>query len=591
MSAPRRPHRTGRAACVLAAAAIALTTFGALPRAARGDPPGALAAWEAEVEHETEAQSRDIEDARQRKALPSVVSRYANRVSRDPSALNHYLLGRVLYYAQDPVGARNQMTLALQANRDFWYAHLKLAVLYDELKNPAEADRHVRAALEAKPGNLDALRLAAKLAVNGEDLERAVLLLQQLLARKPADLEIREVLARVHMRRKDWDAAAREWRVLAGRDPGNAGVRYLLGVCLHRKGDVDAAVTELEEAVRTDPRADRPLRVLLEIYLSDRYLARDERKPAISAAERLLPLVSGAEQKQIAELLEKLRKGPLPPPVAAEAPKAPTIDQVVAACQDAEVARRRAALRWFHDEIIAGRMEGKPVPTSIRRRISPTVETDWECRAWVVKIEGQLGAHGTVQLARALYDPERSVRALAADTMGEVAHPAALAYLLPLVLRTPEDVDPFEFDAYRAAAARVVGPDAPGDARPSKTREDVATRREEWRRWSLSEASVPAKVAAVRGVAAVGEPTPERFLVDLVCDASYKVFREAFLSLRTAVARPPDDPVERKTFPRFPKVADEELTRPMMRPIQDRIVDWWAEWVAEHRAYLRESGR
>ncbi len=540
--------------------------------------PAALAPWEAEVEHETETQTQEIEDARQRKSLANVVARYQNRLTRDPSALNHYLYGRALYYAEDPVGARRQMSAALAAEPRFWYAHLKLAVLFQELANPAERDAHLAAVLAVKPGHAEALKLSANAALDAKDWEKGIRILEALLTRYPADLEVRQNLAMAHYQRKDWEAAARELRILRGRAPANARFAMLLAAALLQKGDPEGGVKEAEDAARLESGNARPLKLLLEIHASRGDWARLQ-----ATYERLLPLLSGAELKAASEALERLRAGPPAPGPAETAPKPPTIDQLVAACQADEPAVRREALRHFHRGILEGAV--REVPPSIRRRVTEDVEPDAQCRSWVVQIEARLMSRGLVNLSFALSDRDRNVRMLAVEAMGDIGHPAGLAYLLPRILQVD---DPVEVGAIRNALARLTGRADARDRPPPSTAEEVEAIREEWRRWRLSDESVPAKVEAVKGLVAIGDPIRERYLAWFALDNSYETFREAYLALRDSVAEAPSNPLERKTFPRFPRVPDAELTRPGMRAVQDRVLAWWNDWLAERAAWLAE---
>ena len=213
------------------------------------------------------------------------------------------------------------------------------------------------------------------------------------------------------------------------------------------------------------------------------------------------------------------------------------------------------------------------------------VEPDAQCRSWVVQIEARLMSRGLVNLSFALSDRDRNVRMLAVEAMGDIGHPAGLAYLLPRILQVD---DPVEVGAIRNALARLTGRADARDRPPPSTAEEVEAIREEWRRWRLSDESVPAKVEAVKGLVAIGDPIRERYLAWFALDNSYETFREAYLALRDSVAEAPSNPLERKTFPRFPRVPDAELTRPGMRAAQDRVLAWWNDWLAERAAWLAE---
>jgi tetratricopeptide (TPR) repeat protein len=560
------------------AAVVALASVAAPVSRARAEEPVRLLPWESEVEHETEAQTREIEEARQRHAVASVVTKYASRASRDPSALNHYLLGRAQYYNQDPVAARNQMTAALTADSGFWYAHLKLAVLYAELKNPSEAQAQVEAALAAKPGYPETMRLAANLAIDAKDWPRARRILEEMASRNPSDVEVRGNLVTVLIQLEDWEGAEHELRVVRGRDPGNARIGWLLGYVLWRKGDAVGARKELEEHLTAHPGDVKAAKLLFEICARARDVVG-----AQAVYDKVLPQLSGKDQQAFREALDALRKGPAP-----KEDRPPTWEEVLAATRSEDADRRKRALQYFYQGLATA--QTAQVPTEVRRRIVEDVEPEWQCRAWVVKIEGLLGPRGLVNLARALYDPRPEVRSLAAEVIGDVGHPTGMLYLFPHLFNAPggSDADPGEVDTIRAALDRLAGRQSEPVGRPVTTKAEVEATRDDWRRWSKSDASTPVKLQAIEGLAKVGEPMPERYLVAFVADGSYDVFRAAYAAILAGISRAPNDPVERKTFPRFPRFADADVTPTTMRRVQDRVVDWWNDWIAERKAWLKE---
>jgi hypothetical protein len=150
--------------------------------------------------------------------------------------------------------------------------------------------------------------------------------------------------------------------------------------------------------------------------------------------------------------------------------------------------------------------------------------------------------------------------------------------------------DPAEHEAIRSALSRIVGFEDRPKGSPVLRPEDVDASREAWRRWNLSDASVPAKLAALEEFPTLPEPLPERYLVDFVADPSFDVMRAGYLALRKVASRPATDPVSTKLLPRFPRYEDSQVTRGSMRTVQDRVRAWWDEWHAERRALLRASG-
>ena len=178
---------------------------------------------------------------------------------------------------------------------------------------------------------------------------------------------------------------------------------------------------------------------------------------------------------------------------------------------------------------------------------------------------------------------------LAAEAIGGTRKPVGLAYLFPFLASDGMSVP--EYQSVRAALSEITGfRDLPAGTKAVATAEDVTASREAWRRWRLSDASDDVKRAAVSQLIEYREQSAERFLYDFVLDPSFDVMSEAYRAMRNALARPPRDPVEGRTFPLFPSVADTEVTRANMRSLQDRVIVWWNQFVTERRAYL-QAGR
>ena len=571
-------------AAVLAAAGAG---WGRLPAARAADDPAAPA-WEQEVERETREQTRQIEQAKRAKTMRDVVAAYANRVSRDgETALNCFLYGRALYHADDATAARNQMKRALQQDPRFWPAHVKLAQLAIEAGNWAEAESQIAAALQGKPTDLEALETAWRLSVQRKEWEAARRRLETYLSRSPGSLEARQALALVHLERKDWDGALREARLVVQADPKSPGGRFVVAAALRRKGDLAAAAKELEALAAEQPQNLQVLDELRAIAVQ-----RKDAPALISALGRMLPLLAPDKQRQVAVMLEALRKDPQGAFAVGgkEAePHGPTLSELVAEAQNPDVARRRAAIQALYDAVFQG--EVKQVPGALLRRMLPLDEPDPDCRKLVVRISGHLGEPVLPMVALVLHDEDRQVRMLAAETLGDSGSPVAVVYLLHLVL-SGDAADPLEFETLRAALAAATGTDdLPAGKMRVTTADDVAVSREAWRRWMISDASSPPKIAGIRRLIALKDTSAEWYLYDFVMDPNFEVMREAYVAMREATKREPRSPVERKVFPTFPRVEDADVTRPAMRAIQDRVAAWRSAWAAENRADLEAKGK
>lgn len=576
--------RTGPA---VAAALAAVLLASSLPGA--GGPRAATAAdapkapWELEVEQQQADQTARLEEARRRKSVPSLVQYYESRLSRAPSPLNRYLLGRAQYWAGDPAAALRNMELVLREDPSFYFARVRLAILSFERKDLDGAAREASAVLAARPDQAEAREVLTQVAVVRKDWAGALRLLNERLDRVPDDLRVRAMLVKVHLERRDLDAALREARFLRAREPDNPQFRQALAVVLVERGEVDAAATELELLARQRPGDLDVLDMLRRCYARKKDWARLQ-----TTLERMVPHLPEDARKDVLAMIEELKKGP--PDATAPAERRVEWADVFRAAKGADPKMRVRALQAVYEGAMRGAFA--QLDGDLLRRVHPGVESDAEARAWVVRIHGTISPPEIPLLQIALYDDVPKVRALAAETLGDLGRPLAVVYLLPLL--EVEGMDVFEYQSVRDALSRLVGfSDLPAGTTSVATPADVAASREAWRRWNFSAGSADVKQRAVDELLAAGrrEPTPERYLYRFVMDPDFAVMSSAYRAMRDVVARGASstNPVERKVFPQFPSVPDAEVTRASMRALQERVAAWWSVWVAERRASIQKG--
>lgn len=163
-------------------------------------------------------------------------------------------------------------------------AALRLATAHSALGQDAQAERAFARAAEIAPGSLDVRAYRALHYARGRDWQRAVPLLEQVVAQEPARLPPLEALARLRERQDRPREALELWqRVLALRQATAAELLHLGGLAM-RAADTKGAIAWFEKARAVQGAAfahDLELGVL---YLAQRRLpeARDalERVPA-----------------------------------------------------------------------------------------------------------------------------------------------------------------------------------------------------------------------------------------------------------------------------------------------------------------------
>jgi len=547
-------------------------------------------AWETAVREAEQEEDRELDEARRTGSTTRIVRQYESRVSRQPSALNHYLLGRALYYDGDRAGAERQLRRALELQRDFWFANLRLAMLDLERKDLASAERHVTEVLQRRPRELGALKLYAQLLLEKKDWDRAIRVHEDLLAQEPTNLGVRRNLAFALMEKGDWPRAVKELRVLRGRLPNEPAVRWYYATALYQTGELKEAARELEGLVRLEPENVRALDLLKVIYVT-----LQDAKSLHATLERMLPLVQDeAIAARIKELLKQLEEGEgpgAPPPEAGAAWDEDSWMALIDRCTDAtSVETRRRALQTYYGANFP------QMPHVLVSRVHPDYEPDAICRRWLLRIMGQMKNPQLAQVtAFALRDPDIAVRAAAAETLGEIETPSGLLYLMYVLLGAPLDTEPTEgqvtlLNAARRAAIQITGRlDERGGADVWVPAESLGDVRRDWMTWLASPDGVHARLRAIADLEAQEDLRPELHLLDDVSDPDLSISRAAYGVLLRRSRLPSDDAVAAAMWPRFPFFAAGDLTEENMGKVRAAVRAWWDEWVALRKKTLDEA--
>jgi tetratricopeptide (TPR) repeat protein len=568
--------RTWHAGVALGILALALVIPGA---DAHADEP-----WEAEVRAAEEEENRLLEDAKRSGNLAQLEARYASRLGRHPTALNHYLYARVLYHAGKAAEADRQLRRVLQLEPRFWFANLRLAMLEIERGNLEEAERHLKAVLSRRPREPDALQLLALLRTEAKDWNRALRVLEDLLSLDPENLQIRMQIALVLMEKKDWGRAVKELRILRGRRPRDPLVRRYYATALFQAGSLKDAARELEGYLRLQPDDLGALDMLQIIY------ARlEDRKGFEATLERMLPLAPNDEARdKIQEMLDRLRA----PPGPAEAMPQATWEDMVERCTDEkDVEKRRAALQAYYASNFPR------VPDSIVKRAHYTHEPDPICRRWVLRIIGQMTNPLLAQVAAyALRDPDMQVQAGAAEALGEIGTASGVIYLLPTLLGSKLDAPPTPDQVAVLNAARWAmifltdRADAFGSKDVAVPAESLKEMRDDWMVWFASEDGVHARLAGIKDLEAQKDLRPELFLLEDVSDPSLEIAKAAYGVLLRRSKKPSHDAVAAAMWPLFPKFEESDLTEEGMGKVRGAVVAWWKDWVAMRQKGSGSSG-
>ncbi len=584
----------------MAARALALLLLGGLGAGlvlpARADAP-----WEQAVQRARREQDRLLQGAEREAEQRNLVTLYRNRAMARATALNQYLLGRILYYTGREDEARAPMQEALRLDPGFWFAELGLAQLALRTRDLAAARQAINSVRSRRPADLNALKLDAHLCVAERRWPEAQRLLEAVLGQspeRPEQLALRRLLGEVAMELGQWETA-RTWIEAVRREAGDDPVlAWQHAVVLFELGEDEGV---LQALARLEARAEKSLPVL---NLRQAALLRLQRVPEwIATLREMEPLLpEGPERAEVRALLAQYDRGlrPTPPePGFRRDPLAELLQRIQA---DPDPDRRREALQRYYDADLA------TLEASVLARYDPTVEPDPGCRMWVMRLLGRFGRDSATArtasqvatyLARALDDPASRVRRIAAEELGANGDPAATLYLLRALLAQPLDplpADPgmrqaleVEFNAYRIALSRATRrPDLPASAGTWAPLEAAAGIQAGWAEWARApEAVAPLCEALAALCGAEGRPElwclswASTFVVepypDPVALAAYRHIRAEVEAL---------DPERRalRLLRDFPVHSDEDLAQGGAAPLRTAVREWWRRFLELRRA-------
>ncbi len=560
-------------------------------RATAADEP-----WETEVRAALDAQDQELGQARRQGSLGGVATRYASRLGRQPTALNHFLLGRVLYFSGDKDGARRHLVQSLEMEPRFWFSRLRIAMLEVEEGHTQRAEDALAEVLRAKPHEPDALKLLARIRMAAEDWDGALRPLEMLLSLDSSDENVRRMIVVCHMKKEDWTTALSELRVLRDRHRDDPDIRWLYARALFETGDYKETVRELEALNLQLTQPDVRLLDMLRIA----YARQKDWKGVERTIERMLPLVpEGDVKEKLQRALDELRAGHVP----GEQPQAPTGEEAEAqnrlaklieqAMDDADAEARREALQTYYEAAVP------MLPSALARRVFWKLEPDATCRKWLHRIMGRLQNGALAQIAAyGLYDPDPSVQVVAAEAIGEIGAPSGILYLLPFFLGpsldgTPSEVLTRKINAARGALIQLTGrPDAMGGDGVWIPADRLAAMRLDWQQWLAGPAGVRARLAAIHDMGERGEDRPHVYLIEDVQDPHAEVARAAYGVILHRAQEDPGkdkDAVAAAMWPRFPRFEPSALEGAGLAKMQKAVEAWWDAWLAAREK--QRSGR
>ena len=169
----------------------------------------------------------------------------------------HILLGRASYDQGDSAKALEHLQAALALDDKLLLAHFYSGVVYLKLGRFDEAKKEFEAELSLNPNDLQAKYNLAYVLLAGQETERGIRLMGEVILRKPQFADAHFELGKALLKAGQGKEAIQNLEIAAKLDPAKAHIRYQLGrayISVGRKAEGDGQIEisrQLKEKERT----------------------------------------------------------------------------------------------------------------------------------------------------------------------------------------------------------------------------------------------------------------------------------------------------------------------------------------------------
>lgn len=174
------------------------------------------------------------------------------KITNDPSAVTHTLLGRVLESLDDPDSAEVELRRALEIDPHYEEAQYNLAMLLDDSRKEEKLGL-LRQSIAEDPDYFAALRNLGFELVKGKQFTEAESYLNRALGLEPTDVSLRWYLGQLKWMQGDLSSAELHFRKAVELDPGVGKSHELLGRLYQHTDRVEEANREFFSAIELDP--------------------------------------------------------------------------------------------------------------------------------------------------------------------------------------------------------------------------------------------------------------------------------------------------------------------------------------------------
>jgi tetratricopeptide (TPR) repeat protein len=186
-----------------------------------------------------------------------------------------YDLAKIYLKSGNADEAEATLRSGVAAMPDNWRMKKDLIDFLGENRGLNAAEQEIHALMQAHPGNNDLYFWLADLYISHNATDRAVLLLEQIIARDDADhssLGARTSLARIQFVKGNRELARKLVAAVLDKDPGNQEALFIRAQMSVDMGRYQDAVSDLRTIVRDNPRAKNALQLMAETLLLQGHL-------------------------------------------------------------------------------------------------------------------------------------------------------------------------------------------------------------------------------------------------------------------------------------------------------------------------------
>ncbi len=232
---------------------------------------GGTAAWYFELGVSSQAKREHfVTSAREslsRDNVHEAIIALMSAVGADPnSAETFHELGMAYLRAGNQRQAFRQFLRAVQLKPNFIPPRFQLARLQASKLALVQADEHLIKIREINPNAIEGVLLAAEIALAERNLDRALGILRDAIARHPNQIIFHINSAAIYMAKQDYKSAEDTYKKALDLDPQSSLARAALATVFLAQGKQEKAEQELLTMTKAEPGNDELLRILGDFY-------------------------------------------------------------------------------------------------------------------------------------------------------------------------------------------------------------------------------------------------------------------------------------------------------------------------------------